>query len=133
MNIDHKNISKTYARIFESSSQHTLKHVIELQVDYDSSMYNSIDISMVVDGTRISSTMIDNPKDAISKITKDVDIELREKIGNISDTILTNLLDNLEGKLKEIIKGKSKVEHRTITKVVVSGTYTITNALVGNY
>ena len=129
MHIDHKNISKAYARLFESSSHHTLKHVIELKVDW----YDGIDMDLVLDGIRVTSSIIDSPNEATSKITEDVNNYLKEKIGDISDYVLPRLLDNLESKLKELVKRKSKREYITITRVVVSGTFSVTESLVSNY
>ena len=129
MHIDHKNISNAYAKLFESSSQHTLKHVIELKITNK----DGIDLDIILDGICISSRILSDPSDAEDNITSDVDSSLKEKIGDISDYVLPRLLDNLEVKIKDIIKRKTKVSHLTITRVVVSGTYTVTESLVGNY
>jgi len=132
MHIDHKNISSVYAKLFESSSQHSLKHVIELQATYDSAT-DSTDLDLILDGNRISNTIIESPSEATFKLTKDVNNYLKEEIGNITEYVLPRLLDNLEIKLKEIIKNKTKRTLTTITRVVVSGTFIVTESLVGNY
>ena len=135
MNSDHQKLSNTYELIYESNSEYSLHHTVELLINYDFEC-EAIDFDLKLDGEYLTNIMCDASPDSIQalamkNIEKGIDDRLGEKIGvSLANNIKQPLLENVGYVLKEVTATSDGVRGREVSKVVIRGTYSITKAPV---